>query len=147
MLILLKASLNLILLSAYELFFLWPPSFGFGLCTLYGRHWFLFLYCSGFTKVLEVSGSRVSLGGAGGGGDGVFAYVENGVSVEGWALFQKVLHSPWGQSYLQSQVWDMPRNKENQQVSSESSTNPQAIPSLWVPKVPWGDFLTMDLAS
>lgn len=35
MLILLKASLNLILLSAYELFFLWPPSFGFGLCTLY----------------------------------------------------------------------------------------------------------------
>lgn len=83
MLILLKASLNLILLSAYELFFLWPPSFGFGLCTLYGRHCFLFLYCSGFTKVLEVSGSRVSLGGAGGGGAGVFAYVENGVFVEG----------------------------------------------------------------
>ena len=31
-----------------------------------------------------MSGSRVLLGGAGGGGDGVFAYVENGVFVEGW---------------------------------------------------------------
>ena len=61
MLILLKTSLNLILLSAYELFFLWPPfvALVYVLCTLYGRHWFLFLYCSSFTKVPEMSGSRV----------------------------------------------------------------------------------------
>ena len=67
MLILLKISLNLILLSAYELFFLWPPFVALVciLCTLYGRHWFLFLCCSSFTKVPEMSCSRALLGGGG----------------------------------------------------------------------------------
>ena len=103
MLILLKTSLNLILLSAYELFFLWPPfvALVYVLCTLYGRHWFLFLYCSSFTKVPEMSGSRALLGV---GGNVVFTYVENvvfvGRWVYHWTLFQKVLHSPWGHSYL-----------------------------------------------
>lgn len=57
-LVLRQACLNLVLLSAYELFFLWPH---YGLWSLYSlwyqRLCFLLLDCLSFTKVAEVSGT------------------------------------------------------------------------------------------
>lgn len=151
-LVLSQASLNLTILSAHERFFLWPSSVVFGLSTLYlyQRHYFLLLYCSGFAKILELSGCYECAGGKGGVvgvcGGMVLAHVGGGVFVEGWVyqwtLFQRVLHSLCGQSYLQSQAWDMPGNKENKQVSSDS-TNPHIYSKALSFQGVLGDFLAI----